>query len=266
MKGTWWGPGSPATTAGMGGSVWAVAFSPDGRTALSGSTDRTLILWEVATGEALRTFSGHTGAVTSVAFSPDGRTALSGSGDSTLILWEVATGEVLRTFSGHTWVVESVAFSPDGRTALSGSRDSTLILWDVATGEALRTFSGHTDVVLSVAFSPDGRTALSGSCGERAMSFCAQGEMILWDVATGVALRTFTGHIDSVLSVAFSPDGRTALSGSRDYTLSLWRVDTLPELMAWACANRVVELSDEERRQYGIPDDAPTCPQFTASE
>ena len=108
-------------------------FSPDGRTALSGSDDKTLKLWDLATGKEIRTFTGHTNSVYSVAFSPDGRTALSGSDDKTLKLWDLATGKEIRTFTGHTSMVYSVAFSPDGRTALSGSDDKTLKLWDLAT-------------------------------------------------------------------------------------------------------------------------------------
>jgi WD40 repeat protein len=69
--------------------VPSVAFSPDGRTALSGSAWTTLKLWEVASGMELRTFTGHSGGVHSVAFSPDGRTALSGSYDETLKLWDL---------------------------------------------------------------------------------------------------------------------------------------------------------------------------------
>ena len=74
---------------GHNDDVVSVAFSPDGRTALSGSDDNTLILWDVASGSELRRFTGHRDDVWSVAFSPDGRTALSGSGDETLILWQV---------------------------------------------------------------------------------------------------------------------------------------------------------------------------------
>ena len=151
------------TFAGHTAQVLAVAFSPDGRSALSGSGDRTLKLWDVATGRELSTLAGHTAAVTSVAFSPDGGSVLSGSADESLKLWDVATGKEIRTFTGHTERVMSVAISPDGRSVLSGSDDMRLKLWDVATGKEIHSFTGHADSVGSVVFSPDGRSALSGS-------------------------------------------------------------------------------------------------------
>jgi WD40 repeat protein len=108
--------------SGHTASVDSVAFSPDGRTALSGSSDKTVKLWDVATGKEIKTFSGHRSGVSSVAFSPDGRTALSGSGsgDSTLKLWDVATGQEIRTLAGHMSSIKSVTFSPDGRYIMSG--------------------------------------------------------------------------------------------------------------------------------------------------
>ena len=141
--------------------VRSVAFSPDGRFALSGSWDQTLRLWEVATGKEIRSYVGHMGGVNSVAFSPDGKLALSG-GDDTLRLWDVATGKEIRSFVEHKIsFVKYVAFSQDGRFALSGSLDRTLRLWNIATGKEIRSFSGHTGGVNAVAFSPD-RYALSG--------------------------------------------------------------------------------------------------------
>jgi len=114
-------------------SVYSVAFSPDGKLALSGSRVHTLKLWEVASGRLLNTLTGHRSSVTSVAFSPDGKLALSGSKDKTLKLWEVASGSLLNTLTGHTNDVNSVAFSPDGKLALSGSDDKTLKLWEVGS-------------------------------------------------------------------------------------------------------------------------------------
>jgi hypothetical protein len=119
------------TFAGHTDAVLTVAFTPDGRNALSGSADRTLKLWDLSTGSEIRTFTGHSDAVFSVAIAPDGRTALSGSRDSTLKLWDLGFGNLLRTFTGHAKSVTSVAIAPDGRTALSGSFDNTVKLWDL---------------------------------------------------------------------------------------------------------------------------------------
>ncbi len=83
-------------------SVSAVAVTPDGRHVVSGSEDNTLRVWDLASGETVRTLSGHTDAVMAVAVTPDGRQAVSGSGDKTLRVWDLASGETVRTLSGHT--------------------------------------------------------------------------------------------------------------------------------------------------------------------
>jgi WD40 repeat protein len=205
--------------------VTSVAFSPDGRYALSGSVDKTLKLWEVSSGKVVRTFSGHSNSVNSVAFSPDGKYALSGSVDKTLKLWEVASGKVVRTFAGHSDEVNSVAFSPDGKYLLSGSSDKTLKLWEIASGKELRTFTGHSNSVNSVTFSPDVKYVLSGSRDKT---------LKLWEVASGKEIRTFTGHSDTVTSVAFSPDGKYILSGSGDKTLKLWEISSGKEIRTFS--------------------------------
>ncbi len=82
---------------------------------MSRSYDRTVRLWDAATGAALQTLEGHTDWVTSVAFSPDGKQVVSGSGDGTVRLWDAATGALLQALEGHTSSVTSVAFSPGGK-------------------------------------------------------------------------------------------------------------------------------------------------------
>jgi hypothetical protein len=213
-------------------SVSSVAFSPDGKTALSGSWDDTVKWWDLSIGSVIKTLEGHSFFVNSVAFSPDGKTALSGSWDETVKWWDLSTGRVIKTLEGHSKRVKSVAFSPNGKTALSGSDDNTVKWWDLSTGRVIKTLEGHSSSVYSVALSPDGKTALSGSYDNTVK---------WWDLSTGSVIKTLEGHSSDVESVAFSPDGKTALSGSGDNTTRLWNLETGEEIIG------MVGFKDGER-------------------
>jgi WD40 repeat protein/serine/threonine protein kinase len=110
-----------------------IAFSPDGKRLATGGEENTVKIWDVQTGNDLRTLEGHNGDVYTVAFSPDdeGRWIASGSEDSTVRIWDSRTGKLIHTFRGHTGLVSSLAFSPDGQKLYSGSRDKTVKVWDL---------------------------------------------------------------------------------------------------------------------------------------
>ncbi|KAJ6583520.1 WD40-repeat-containing domain protein [Mycena vulgaris] len=220
---------------GHNSGVNSVAFAPDGLFAISGSFEKTVRLWNVSTGEQLKQLDGHEKTVWSVAFSHDGLCAISGSDDKTVRIWDVSTGKQVKQLDGHEECVNSVAFSPDGLHAISGSNDKTVRIWDVVTGKQLTQLDRHEGFVFSVAFSPDGLRAISGS---------EDMTVRLWDVSTGKQLKQLDGHNsdidvfarkqlqrldghqDEVWSVAFSPDGLHAISGSDDWTVRIWDVAT----------------------------------------
>jgi len=199
------------------GLVWSAAFSPDGRTVVTASTDKTARLWDVATGRELRVLTGHTESVMSAAFSPYGLSVVTASLDGTAILWNVATGRELRSLKGHQSGLASAAFSQDGKTIVTASGDKTARIWDAATGKELHVLNGHTSAVLSAAFSPDGEMVVTASSDKTAR---------LWNAATGTKLRTFSGHTGWVNCAEFSPDGNMIVTASEDKTARLWDVNT----------------------------------------
>ncbi|KAH8087564.1 hypothetical protein JL720_6874 [Aureococcus anophagefferens] len=176
---------SPAAAAPK---VNCVAVFPDGRRVVSGSGDKTVKVWDAATGECVATLAGHSDEVWCVAVFPDGRRVVSGSHDKTV-------------------KVNGVAVFPDGRRVVSGSSDKTVKVWSVAVfPDGRRVVSGSWDnmvKVIGVAVFPDGRRVVSGSVDQTVK---------VWDAATGECVRC----------VAVFPDGRRVVSGSEDHTVKLW--------------------------------------------
>ncbi len=207
-------------------SITGVAFSPDGRRALTGSWYTVAQLWDAQSGAEIRRLK-HEEWVTGVAFSPDGRRILTGSLDKTARIWIAETGaEILRL--PHENLVESVAFGPDGRRVLTGSWDGVARIWDLGSGEEIRRLT-QGGVIRSVAFSPDGRRVVIGSSDKTAR---------IWSVETGEEIHDLQ-HEDQVRSVAFSPDGGRVLTGSDDHAVRIWNAETGAEIRKLAHEEQV---------------------------
>jgi WD40 repeat protein len=204
-----------------------VAFSPDGRTILSGSWDATLRLWDTKDGTELQRFEPTVEGevddsidVNSVAFSPNGETVLAAVTGGDIVVFSIETGEeVNRLRTGNT--LNEVRFSPDGNSLTYASFDFNAYMADPVTGGAQRRFSGHRAAVSDLAFSPDGLTLFTGS---------NDGSVRQWYVNSGAELHRFNGYNDpaAVTSLAVSADGRTFLSGGGmdNPALILWDAES----------------------------------------
>jgi WD40 repeat protein len=220
--------------------VKTVSITPDGSRAVSGSSDKTLRLWDLRSGKCIRTLEGHAGAVYSVNMTPDCKRAVSGSADRTLRLWNLKTGECIKTLRGHTEIVGAVSITPDGSRAVSGSSDKTVRVWNLESGKCLWILEGHSDYVKTVSITPDGSRAVSGSSDKT---------LRLWDLRSGKCIRTLIGHTGAIRSVSITPDGGRAVSGSH----SKYGIDTKErdcgDLRLWnlengTCLRTLEEMTD----------------------
>ena len=196
------------------GGATAVAFSLDGSQLFSAGYDGTAREWDVASGKAMRTFTGAKGTIWTLAISPKGDELATAGEDTIIRLWDLNHARAPARLSGHSRNVWSVRFSPDGKQLASGGFDDSLWLWDVASHQPLKTLWGHSEAIVGVDFSPDGKTLATGS---------DDSTIRLWNARDGAPLRTIDNgtHVDTV---AFSPDGRWLASGGhpRGTISELW--------------------------------------------
>jgi cytochrome c len=190
-----------AQLRGHGGPVRAVAVSPDGKNAISGSFDTSAILWSLERNSATQVLRFHESAVNAAAMLPDGR-YVTGGEDGKIAIWSAGETKPALTFEGHTAPIVNLAVSPDGSTIASASWDRTVRLWPVAGGEA-RVLNGHDQNVNGVAFASDGKSIVSAGY---------DATIRIWPL-DGSAPKIVT--LPTPLNaVAIAPDGEIAVAGA----------------------------------------------------
>ena len=192
-------------------------ISPDGTKVSTISGDKKAKIWDVSSGNLLKTLVGHSDSVSSSDFSPDGTKVSTVSYDNTAKIWDVSSGNLLKTLVGHSGSVRSSYFSPDGTKVVTSSGDKTAKIWDVSSGNLLFNLVGHSDSVRSSYFSPDGTKVVTKSYDKIVK---------IWDVSSGNLLFNLVGHTDEVNTAIFSPDGTKVVTGSWDNTSKIWDVST----------------------------------------
>jgi cytochrome c len=190
-----------AQLRGHGGPVRALAISPNGREAVSGSFDTSAIRWSLTRNIAEQVMRFHDGAVNAVVWLKDGRIATAGA-DAHIAIWRPGKEPPDHVLDGHNGPIAALAASPDGATLASASWDHTVRLWPLAGG-APRVLEAHGQNVNGVAFSPDGRTLVSAGY---------DATLRIWKVADG---SSSIHNIASPLnSVAVAPDGEIVAAGA----------------------------------------------------
>ena len=204
---------------GHAAPITCARFLGDGSRMMTGADDRTIRVWDTATGAQLHCYPGPPDGMRMCDVTPDGRRLLVGRdtpGETVtdVRLWDVRSGEVARLPVSNKHLLTS-QFSPDGRLAVvAGDRgDYTISLWDAGTGKFVAAIEGHTNRMQGIAFSPDGSRVATASLDQTVR---------LTEVRTGQTISVLRGHRGWVWSVAFSPDGRRLVSASQDKTVCLW--------------------------------------------
>lgn len=188
-----------------------VAFSPDGRLAVTMSESNLARIWDTTTGQPVTVLKDlNQDLVTTVAFDPRGsRLMTTAHSQAQAQVWDTRSGRRLSTLTG----VRSAEWSPDGTKVVTASLDDTARIWNAETGQELRILAGHTGGLITATFSPD---------GQRVLTAALDGTVRVWDPQTGGELARRDLHTGAIFSTAFSPDGTRVVTAGEDRNAYLW--------------------------------------------
>jgi WD40 repeat protein len=207
-------------------AVGQVIFRRSGREIVTVSNDKTIRIWDAASGTPLRILrppigEGQIGELNTAALAPDDNTlAVGGYGDdqddTPIYLISLSDGKMDRVLRGHDNAISGLSFDAQGKWLASASLDETVRIWNRQTGACVHVLKGHTKPVRSVSFAPDGSRVASASDDQTAR---------IWDAKSGASLHTLRGHKAAVMASAWTSDGQRLATGGYDQSIMLWGRD-----------------------------------------
>ena len=206
-----------------GAPTSAITLSRDRRfVATSNPKERTVRVWDLATGKEKHSLPDGLGGAAGLTFSPDGETVVSANYDNDIRVWKTQSGELVKKVEDMTGAMFASAFSPDGKQLVMAGLDETVYIWDAKTFALNRKLKGHGETIASLAISPDGRTLVTG--GFDVITLKNPVKLSVWDLAAGKIVKTIAAP-HRVTRVAFSPDGKWVAFVTGDKEISLVQVN-----------------------------------------
>jgi small GTP-binding protein len=197
--------------------VGNVIVTPDGKNAVSVDKECLMKLWDLKSGDCIRTIKLPLKSSWGLGVTPDSKRAVCGLDNGTIEVWDMQTSQWLLTLKGHADQVPAIEITPDGKKVVSGSTDKTLKVWDLKSGRCLSTIDigVFSYLTTELAITPDGKKVVV-SKGSK------EDTLGVWDIETGECLLTLEGHTSEVIGAVITPDGKRVVSSSDDKTLKVW--------------------------------------------